>query len=261
MMRRRDCHRINAQAGFTLLELLISMVLVLAIIIGVQRFMAGVVFDQTIIGERQEVASETRLVLSNVSRDIARANFYPHASFSDDLPNAALPPAVGGGQNLFGVRYAAPVGTADCNGAAVANQQLAGHAGWVLMENRYVLTTAGGVVSLSCDGSGGNNGQVRLIDNVAQNLPERVVVAVTVNAILDNGNTEDLVANPQFIPINTQLVRLCLLTRVAQNVGDDSAATTDCAGAGLPVVSAWVYYKTQMDVAVGSHGFLAGDAP
>ncbi|WP_189490890.1 PulJ/GspJ family protein [Formosimonas limnophila] len=260
MMRRRDCHRINSQAGFTLLELLISMVLVLAIIIGVQRFMSGVVFDQTIIGERQEVASETRLVLSNVSRDIARANFYPHASFSDDLPNAVLPPAVGGGQNLFGVRYVAPVGTPDCNGDTTDNQALAGHVGWTLIENRYVLTRTDGVFSLSCDGSGGDSGQVRLIDNVAKYLPSGVV-GVTVDAILYNAEPVDLVANPQFIPTNTKLVRLCLLTRVAQNVGDDSAATTDCAGAALPVVSAWVYYKTQVDVAVGSHGFLAGDAP
>jgi len=254
-----NINRANTQGGFTLLELLIAMVLVLAIIVGVERFMAGVVFDQVVTGQRQEEATETHIVLSNLSRDIARSNFYPYASFGSGLPTAALPAAAGNGQNLFGVRYAAPVGTSDCNGAATANQPLAGHAGWVLMENRYVLTTDDGVVSLSCDGSGGDNGQVRLIDNVAQNVPLGAV-GVAANAVLDDGSVVDLVAAPQFIPTNTQLVRLCVLTRVGQNVNDASSATTDCEGVTLPASSNpdWVYYKTQMDVAVGSHGFLAG---
>jgi Tfp pilus assembly protein PilV len=250
--------RVNdTQSGFTLFELLLAMILVLAVVIGVQQFMAGVVSDQNMIGDRQADASETQIVLSNLSRDVARANFYPYATFGGGLANSGqLAACAGAGcQNLFGVRYAAPAGAADCNGNRVQGNVINNTSvGWTLIQNRYVLTTVNGVQRLSCDGSGGNVGQRRQINQVVQ---------VTANAILNDGTNVNLTNAPQFIPANTQLVRICIVTRVPQRqiVGDVAAATTNCTNQALANNAGWVNYKIMLDVVVGSHSFLSGASP
>lgn len=61
------------QGGFTLLELLISVLLMLGIVIVVQRYVAGVVVDQTVVQLRQDQSSQVQISLSNLKRDVAKA--------------------------------------------------------------------------------------------------------------------------------------------------------------------------------------------
>ena len=244
----------HKQSGFTLLELLIALVLVLVVIIGVQRFMAGVVVDQQDIGTRQNMASDSRIVLSNIARDVAQANFYPVSNRASAFSATPTPLAActGSGstlgsstacQNVLGVQYAAPAGAKDCTGSAAPSSPLV-PAGWVLVNNRYVLTTDSGVVSLSCEGNGNSSLQLDLLDNVLQFS----ATASNSSATLSN----------VYVPVGTRLLHLCVLTKVAQINADAQAAHSDCAGAALAEVAGWVFYKTELDVLVEPASFAAG---
>lgn len=244
----------HKQSGFTLLELLIALVLILVVIIGVQRFMAGVVVDQQDIGVRQDLASESRIVLSNIARDAAQANFYPVSKQTTAFTAAPTPmvTCTGSGStlgvssacaNVLGVQYAAPAGAKDCTGSAAPSSPLV-PAGWVLVNNRYVLTTDSGVISLSCKGNGNDDGQKDLLDNV---LAFRATTSDSA-AVLSN----------VYVPVGTRLLHLCVLTKSAQTSPDAQAANSDCSGAALAPVVGWTFYKTELDVLVEPAPFPAG---
>ena len=71
MLTSRSIRKKIKQGGFTLLELLISVLLMLGIVIVVQRYVAGVVVDQTVVQLRQDQSSQIQISLSNLKRDVA----------------------------------------------------------------------------------------------------------------------------------------------------------------------------------------------
>ena len=154
-------HRIHKQQGFTLLELLVALVLVLVLVVSVQRYIAGVSVDHEYLSQRHDDVTQVRIALSNIQRDVAQAGYFPYASDIDSNAPNAMPVGIFYSKNQLRVTSYQPRDTAkDCNGAqkqyvqGAANQGLYTH-GWTYVENVYSIVKG----SLTCDGNGGDNGR------------------------------------------------------------------------------------------------------
>ena len=237
------------QSGFTLLELLISMLLMLGVVIAVQRYVAGVVRDQTVVHLRQDQSSQIQISLTNLKRDVTQAGSYPFATAANggalfnpvqmNLLNTgvsssacAAPNCVGQQLNVASVMPVAQA--ADCHGNAVqytaANSLL--NAGWVFVYNQYAFQRIGNVIHLACLGNGGNVGWTRILSGIT---------------------------NFQFTQANingvARLISLCIVTTDGSGLRGGSTTLFDCAGQPLPVGA--VFYKTRIDMPVNNYSFTA----
>ncbi len=154
--------RLLAQRGFTMIELLVSILVVMVIVVAVQRYVAGVLTDRADLSAQQDQMTQINIVLNNVQTDVARAGFIPVASA--DVPTDVA--------NKVGLEVR-------CVGADCKNQALwlaywtrenpaydclhsrvlsARTAGWVRVENIYQFHGAGtssDPLVFGCDGNGG----------------------------------------------------------------------------------------------------------
>ena len=235
------------QGGFTLLELLISVVLMLGIVIVVQRYVAGVVVDQAAVHLRQDQSSQIQASLTSLKRDVAQAGSYPVATTAGaalfapvrmSLLNAGVAVVPCAPANCVGdqlnVASVMPVGAADCHGNAIQYTAANGllNNGWVFVYNQYAFVNAGGQLHLTCRGNGGNVGWKKILSNI---------VGFQFSQTGLNGSV--------------RLIGLCLVTSDASGLNDGSATLTDCAGNNLPAGS--VFYKTRIDMPVNHYAFTA----
>ena len=237
------------QGGFTLLELLISVVLMLGIVIVVQRYVAGVVVDQAAVHLRQDQSSQIQASLTSLKRDVAQAGSYPVATTAGaalfapvrmSLLNAGVAVVPCAPANCVGdqlnVASVMPVGAADCHGNAV--QYTVGNgllnSGWVFVYNQYAFVNEGGLLHLTCLGNG-----------AAPSFGWRGILSDVVGFQFSQTGINGSV----------RLIGLCLVTSDASGLNDGSATLTDCAGNNLPVGS--VFYKTRIDMPVNHYAFTA----
>ncbi|WP_192878969.1 prepilin-type N-terminal cleavage/methylation domain-containing protein [Ephemeroptericola cinctiostellae] len=238
------------QSGFTLLELLISVLLMLGIVIAVQRYVAGVVVDQTVVQLRQDQSSQVQISLSNLKRDVAQAGSYPFATtagvalFAPAQMNVlkvgvSIAPCtaancVGSQLNVASV---VPVAQArDCHGNAIQYTAANGllNNGWVFVYNQYAFQRNGTLLDLTCLGNG-----------AAPAFGWRDILSGVVGAQFNQTNINGV----------ARLIGLCIVTSDASGLNDGSATLTDCAGNGLPAGA--VFYKTRIDMPVNNYSFTA----
>ena len=154
----------SKQKGFTLLELLFTLVLMLIVVVAVQRYVAGVTIDEEHFSNQQDQTSQLFMVLGNIRNDVAKAGFTPVASEIKaqriDNPVEIRPCSTttkGACQNNteLVIRYwAFGNGSTvyDCIGDKVSNRT----GKWALVENIYRVKDNG---ELGCSGNGGKTGK------------------------------------------------------------------------------------------------------
>ena len=217
------------QRGFTLIELLIALALVLVVLVGVQRYIAGVTIDQQGISERRSQATQTRIALSNMQRDVAQAGYVPYAD--EFIPTS--PVGVLAIKNTLTVASYQPAATArDCNNAGKNYAQT----GWVYVENIYKISEG----SLACDGNGGDNGALKVLDDVQQ--------MIVTNSIADSFAAID----------NVQMVNVCIITSESSVSIGGVPTTTMCDGAAITPKPDITYFKIIADMPVYRSSFKAG---
>lgn len=235
---RRIPHSARLQKGFTLLELLISLVLVLVLLISVQRYIAGVTVDFEGIAERRDQATQTRIALTNMQRDVAQAGYFPLAS--NNSGNSPAGVTFSGG--LLTVTSFQPSATAvDCNGASTQYNGAATIVGsnnqsWVAVQNVYEIVGD----SLTCNGNGGNNGRRAIFDRVVQ---------------MQVSNAQGQIASAN----SNSFVSVCIISREPSSSLGNTATTTLCDDAtSTPNVVGESYFKVRVDMPVRATSFLAG---
>ncbi|MGL4766546.1 MAG: prepilin-type N-terminal cleavage/methylation domain-containing protein [Formosimonas sp.] len=211
----------HAQSGFTLLELLIALTLVVVVLLTTQRYIAGLAGDHRGISERHTKATQLRIALSNMQRDVAQAGYYPYAQ-------------AGNPKNKIGVfihnnkltiaSYQPKSSARDCNGAAIQLE----NTDWVYVANTYSLENG----SLRCDGNGGNNGALAVLDGVSQ---------------------------LKFSALTNGSVHVCLITQESQASLGEPLATTDCNDAALANQGTH-HYKISVEMPVHTFNFPAGSS-
>lgn len=244
----------HAQQGFTLLELLIAMVIMLAVVVGVQMYIAGVLVDQENISERHDQNTQLRIVLSNLQRDIAHAGAFPWSAQGANAPAFAADE-----MNQLGVRLNAVGGititsvqtndSKDCNGRYDNYANKYRSAGWVMVRNDYDLKEDSSKnLAIRCDGSGDTDG-----DHFAQ-VNDVVSMRFTLTGIDINGNITN---NPA--PNEVRLVSLCVVKKeTAIRAANIQTAATDCDNHNLPVIQGIRLVRTYIDMPVYSYSFAAG---
>ena len=237
------------QGGFTLLELLFTVVLMVGVIVVVQRYIAGVVVDQASISSRQDQSSQVQIVLSNLKQDVAQAGSYPFATKNGVLlfPIAqtgrlgvktspcTLNNCVGDQLDVVSV---VPVASArDCHGNSIQYTIENGllNSGWVFVRNQYAFRKDGSLLRLDCLGNGGLAGWRGILSGIT-------------SAQFSQTNIGGVV----------RLISLCLITLDNSGMNDGSATLTDCAGANLPAAGAgYQFYKTRIEMPVNNYSFTA----
>lgn len=250
MLTSRSIRKKIKQGGFTLLELLISVLLMLGIVIVVQRYVAGVVVDQTVVQLRQDQSSQIQISLSNLKRDVAKAGSYPFATTTGaalftpgqmnllragiSISPCAANNCVGAKLNVASVVPAAQA--ADCHGNAAQYTAANGllNNGWVFVYNQYAFRGNGALLNLTCLGNGG-----------VPAFGWRGILSGIVSAQFSQSNINAV----------TRLISLCIVTSDASGLNDGSATLTDCAGNNLPTGA--VFYKTRIDMPVNNYSFTA----
>ena len=235
-------HRIHKQQGFTLLELLVALVLVLVLVVSVQRYIAGVSVDHEYLSQRHDDVTQVRIALSNIQRDVAQAGYFPYASDIDSNAPNAMPVGIFYSKNQLRVASYQPRDTAkDCNGAqkqyvqGAANQGLYLQ-GWTYVENVYSIVKG----SLTCDGNGGDNGRRAVLDNIE----EMVFTDKSGQPLAESGNN---------------FIQVCLITSGESKALLGSSIPKMCDGkTSTPNIAGRAYYKTQVDMPVYGASFLAG---
>lgn len=150
-------HNNQREYGFTLLELLIALLLTMVIVVSVQRYLASLVIDHQGITEQQDKSTQVRIALSNIKRDVAQAGYFPYATQLDthELLGVFIQ------NNELTVRsFQLKKDAYDCNGAS---KQFSSD-DWVYVENVYETLKE----TLTCNGNGGNNGRVAILDNIVE---------------------------------------------------------------------------------------------
>lgn len=273
----------NQQRGFTLLELLIAMTLMLLLIVAVQLYVAGVVVDQQNISEDHDQTTQTRIALTNIQRDVAQSGFYPF--FADPAITLFTPAQLGvlgarlvcvngmcTGLNVGSIQA---VGSAvDCNGnGSGPNGQLTAtqfdnggsflpgtnvpafstDGRWAIVYNQYSIDTQQD--ELTCRGSGAaaSNGYRARLSHLANDNASVLFSAVTNN---DLGLRNSIAA-----PTN-RMISLCIVTVENITATPVTPINTDCAGDNLaaPAVGK-AHVKTRIDMPVIAESFIAGAPP
>ena len=242
MMSPKRAHSLHLQAGFTLLELLFAMAIVLVVVVAAQRYAAGVLTDREHLSAQQDQTSQINVVLSNMQNDVARAGFIPVASVSQwtegQLSNVGVDVRCLNNnctsKELRTAYWTRENPAYDCVHNKVETTRTAG---WVEVENVYRFQKTDGVWVLGCDGNGGDKGGYwEGFTNPTEGDIEDF------NWTLD----DSVGAN------GAKLLHFCVTTRTAKNnqIAGGSQPKSCKTGEPLSNNETWVYQTIQLDMLV-----------
>ena len=232
----------SLQAGFTLLELLFAMAIVLVVVVSVQRYVAGVLTDREHLSAQQDQTNQINIVLSNLRNDVAHAGFIPVASAdvptdSTNKVGVLLRPCAGNncvGNEVWLAYWTRESPAYDCLHNAVVTSRTSG---WVRVENVYQFRgdNLSAPQVLGCNGNGGKKGGYweGLTNDVAGDIQD-------FNWTLDSGGD------------GAKLLHLCMNTRTEKNnqVGGRALPKSCTTGETLSKDGALIYQTIQLDMLV-----------
>ena len=231
---------LRTQTGFTLLELLFAMAIVLVVVVATQRYVAGVLTDREHLSAQQDQTSQINVVLSNMQNDVARAGFIPVASVSQwtegQLSNVGVDVRCVDtkceNKELWTSYWTNEKIAYDCVHNEVKTDRTAG---WVTVENVYRFQKMNGVWVLGCDGNGGD-GDWEGFTNPTEGDIENF------NWTLDSNATDS----------GAKLLHFCVTTRTAKNnqVAGGSQPKSCKTGEPLSNNETWVYQTIELDMLV-----------
>lgn len=243
MISSKRSHSLYLQAGFTLLELLFAMAIVLMIVVAAQRYTAGVLTDREHLSAQQGQTSQINVVLSNMQNDVARAGFIPVASMNQwtegqlntELKNVGVDVRCVDTQcknkELWTSYWTNEKIAYDC----VHNEvKTARTSGWVRVENIYRFQKINNVWVLGCDGNGGNGGWEGFTNPTEGDI-EDFSWTLDSNAAVNGA----------------KLLQFCVTTRTNKNnqVAGGSVPQS-CQTGEILSDDAWAYQTIQLDMLV-----------
>ena len=240
-MSFKPTYPLRTQTGFTLLELLFAMAIVLMVVVAAQRYAAGVLTDREYLSTQQDQINQINVVLSNMQNDVARAGFIPIASvpsFTEvDVKNTGLIVRRCTSSNCEGNELLTSYWTNekiayDCVHNEVETTRTAG---WVEVENVYRFQKTDGVWVLGCDGNGGGGDWGGFTNPTEGDIED-------FNWTLD----DSVGAN------GAKLLHFCVTTRTAKNnqIAGGSQPKSCKTGEPLSNDGAWVYQTIELDMLV-----------
>ena len=240
MMSSKRAHSLHLQAGFTLLELLFAMAIVLVVVVATQRYVAGVLTDREHLSAQQDQTNQINVVLSNMQNDVARAGFIPVASVSQwtegQLSNVGVDVRCLNNnctnKELRTAYWTRENPAYDCVHNKVETTRTAG---WVEVENVYRFQKTDGVWVLGCDGNGGGGDWEGFTNPTEGDIED-------FNWTLD----DSVGAN------GAKLLHFCVTTRTAKNnqIAGGSQPKSCKTGEPLSNNETWVYQTIQLDMLV-----------
>ena len=231
---------LRTQTGFTLLELLFAMAIVLVVVVATQRYVAGVLTDREHLSAQQDQTNQINVVLSNMQNDVARAGFIPVASVSQwtegQLSNVGVDVRCLNNnctnKELRTAYWTRENPAYDCVHNKVETTRTAG---WVEVENVYRFQKTDGVWVLGCDGNGGGGYWEGFTNPTEGDIED-------FNWTLD----DSVGAN------GAKLLHFCVTTRTAKNnqIAGGSQPKSCKTGEPLSNDETWVYQTIQLDMLV-----------
>ena len=231
---------LRTQTGFTLLELLFAMAIVLVVVVATQRYVAGVLTDREHLSAQQDQTNQINVVLSNMQNDVARAGFIPVASVSQwtegQLSNVGVDVRCLNNnctnKELRTAYWTRENPAYDCVHNKVETTRTAG---WVEVENVYRFQKTDGVWVLGCDGNGGGGDWEGFTNPTEGDIED-------FNWTLDSNATDS----------GAKLLHFCVTTRTAKNnqVAGGSQPKSCKTGEPLSNNETWVYQTIQLDMLV-----------
>ena len=231
---------LRTQTGFTLLELLFAMAIVLVVVVATQRYVAGVLTDREHLSAQQDQINQINVVLSNMQNDVARAGFIPVASVSQwtegQLSNVGVDVRCLNNnctnKELRTAYWTRENPAYDCVHNKVETTRTAG---WVEVENVYRFQKTDGVWVLGCDGNGGD-GNWEGFTNPTEGDIENFNWTLDSNAVVNGA----------------KLLHFCVTTRTAKNnqVAGNMQAHSCSTGTALVNNDTWVYQTIELDMLV-----------
>ena len=231
---------LRTQTGFTLLELLFAMAIVLVVVVATQRYVAGVLTDREHLSAQQDQTNQINVVLSNMQNDVARAGFIPVASVSQwtegQLSNVGVDVRCLNNnctnKELRTAYWTRENPAYDCVHNKVETTRTAG---WVEVENVYRFQKTDGVWVLGCDGNGGGGDWGGFTNPTEGDIED-------FNWTLD----DSVGAN------GAKLLHFCVTTRTAKNnqIAGGSQPKSCKTGEPLSNNETWVYQTIQLDMLV-----------
>ena len=231
---------LRTQTGFTLLELLFAMAIVLVVVVATQRYVAGVLTDREHLSAQQDQTNQINVVLSNMQNDVARAGFIPVASVSQwtegQLSNVGVDVRCLNNnctnKELRTAYWTRENPAYDCVHNKVETTRTAG---WVEVENVYRFQKTDGVWVLGCDGNGGGGDWEGFTNPTEGDIED-------FNWTLD----DSVGAN------GAKLLHFCVTTRTAKNnqIAGGSQPKSCKTGEPLSNNGAWVYQTIELDMLV-----------
>ena len=231
---------LRTQTGFTLLELLFAMAIVLVVVVAAQRYVAGVLTDREHLSAQQDQTNQINVVLSNMQNDVARAGFIPVASVSQwtegQLSNVGVDVRCLNNnctnKELRTAYWTRENPAYDCVHNKVETTRTAG---WVEVENVYRFQKTDGVWVLGCDGNGGGGDWGGFTNPTEGDIED-------FNWTLD----DSVGAN------GAKLLHFCVTTRTAKNnqIAGGSQPKSCKTGEPLSNNETWVYQTIQLDMLV-----------
>ena len=239
-MSFKPTYPLRTQTGFTLLELLFAMAIVLVVVVAAQRYVAGVLTDREHLSAQQDQTNQINVVLSNMQNDVARAGFIPVASVSQwtegQLSNVGVDVRCLNNNctnKELRTAYRTRENPAyDCVHNKVETTRTAG---WVEVENVYRFQKTDGVWVLGCDGNGGGGDWEGFTNPTEGDIED-------FNWTLD----DSVGAN------GAKLLHFCVTTRTAKNnqIAGGSQPKSCKTGEPLSNNETWVYQTIQLDMLV-----------
>lgn len=240
MMSFKPTAPLRTQTGFTLLELLFAMAIVLVVVVATQRYVAGVLTDREHLSAQQDQTNQINVVLSNMQNDVARAGFIPVASVSQwtegQLSNVGVDVRCLNNnctnKELRTAYWTRENPAYDCVHNKVETTRTAG---WVEVENVYRFQKTDGVWVLGCDGNGGGGDWEGFTNPTEGDIED-------FNWTLD----DSVGAN------GAKLLHFCVTTRTAKNnqIAGGSQPKSCKTGEPLSNDGAWVYQTIELDMLV-----------
>ena len=231
---------LRTQTGFTLLELLFAMAIVLVVVVAAQRYVAGVLTDREHLSAQQDQTNQINVVLSNMQNDVARAGFIPVASVSQwtegQLSNVGVDVRCLNNnctnKELRTAYWTRENPAYDCVHNKVETTR---KAGWVEVENVYRFQKTDGVWVLGCDGNGGGGDWGGFTNPTEGDIED-------FNWTLD----DSVGAN------GAKLLHFCVTTRTAKNnqIAGGSQPKSCKTGEPLSNNETWVYQTIELDMLV-----------
>ena len=231
---------LRTQTGFTLLELLFAMAIVLVVVVAAQRYVAGVLTDREHLSAQQDQTNQINVVLSNMQNDVARAGFIPVASVSQwtegQLSNVGVDVRCLNNnctnKELRTAYWTRENPAYDCVHNKVETTRTAG---WVEVENVYRFQKTDGVWVLGCDGNGGGGDWGGFTNPTEGDIED-------FNWTLD----DSVGAN------GAKLLHFCVTTRTAKNnqIAGGSQPKSCKTGEPLSNNETWVYQTIELDMLV-----------